>query len=442
MNTSFWLRLAARGSYLGEQRLKREFYRRSLANRTRREINHAQLHQLNFIWNHAVSRVPYYIELKRKLGLPDQFPDLKSFFHSVPPLIKAEIQTDPRRFVTLDRVPGKWLQTSGSTGQPLSVFRGSAVHRQIRLDSHFHRRQWGVEWHHPRLMLWGDDTYFFRSIIGRFRLLGKRLAGKLKNRYHINAYFLNEGSLERCYRLMAQGRVRMLYSYSQAAMRLAQFCRNRTPLKGLKLVVLSSEYIDAASMIELEEIFGCPVVREYGAIETGIIAADFPGSPLRIMEHRLVVETPPCKNGMCDILVTCLENPYYPLFRYRLEDLTSAPMMIPEHGAAHLVDILGRVNDLLMMPGGKWLHSAYVTQAIRAVVPAKRFQIVQEKPDHLHIRLETTRVITAAEKERIRFRLSCASSQKIRITIVENEAFENSPGGKHRFVIRHGGFHP
>jgi phenylacetate-coenzyme A ligase PaaK-like adenylate-forming protein len=225
-------------------------------------------------------------------------------------------------------------------------------------------------------------------------------------------------------------------------MRGAQFCRNLTPLKELKLVVLSSEYIDTESMTELEQIFGCPVVREYGAIETGIIAADFPGSPLRIMEHRLLVETLPRKDGMYDILVTCLDNPYYPLFRYRLEDLTSAPMVIPDRGAAHLTDILGRVNDLLMMPDGKWLHSAYVTQAIRAVVPAKRFQIVQEKPDHLHIRLETARALTAAEKERIHSRIFLAFHQGVRITIAENERFETTPKGKHKFVIRHGGFHP
>ena len=440
MNFSPWLRLVGRLSYLGGQRLEREIQRRNLAGLARQEIQSLQLQRLNTVWEHAHRHVPHYRDMKNHLGLPDGFIDLEEFFSAMPPLEKAALQANPQRFLADNAGPGRWVRTSGSTGRPLATFRGRGVHRQIRLDTHYHRRHWGIEWHHPWLLLWGDEAHFRAGLQGRLLRFRKHLATRLKNRYHVNAYFLNEISLEHCHDLMAKGRIRMIYAYAQAALRLAQFCRDRPPPVGLQLAVISAEYADPKSMDEMAGVFRCPVVREYGANETGIIAADLPGSPLHIMEHRHLVETTKREDGLHEIQITCLDNPDYPLLRYRLEDVTSSPLVIPEHGAARLTDIFGRVNDQVLLPDGKWLHSAYITHAIRAVAAINRFQIIQEGIDHLHLRLETQRPLTPGDKGQIRSRIFSIAPPTLRITITEDEAFEKTPRGKHCFVIRRGGF--
>lgn len=439
MSMSFWLRVAARGTYLGSQRLNMELNRRYMGNQPRKMIREKQLRQLNAIWFKAASRVPHYIELKNRLGLPDHFPDMETFFACMPPLHKAEIRENPGRFLSQDAGPGQWIRTSGSTGEPMRFFRGASTHRQIRLDSHYYRRLWNVEWYHPQLVLWGDDSHFRPGFSSRIRQLKKQVTARLKNRFHVNAYFLDTDSLAHCHALLTRGSVRMIYAYALAAMRLADFCRTRVPPVGLRLVVVSAEYLDTQSIAAMEKVFRCPVVREYGAIETGVIAVDIPDSPLSIMEHRLLLETPKRMDGTHAIQVTCLDNPDYPLFRYCMEDLTPAPMVIPDRGAARLDDIYGRVNDLLLLPNGKWMHYALVSHALRELTPLKRFQIVQKRVDLIHLRLGTDRPLTAIEKKRIRDRIYAFAPRTVQITIAENETFEKTPMGKHTYVIRKGG---
>ncbi len=439
MSLSFLLRHAASGTYLGKRRLEMEMRRRRLGDQPRQMILDSQLQQLNAVWSRAASHVPHYIDLKNRFKLPDHFPDIETFFASVPPLHKAEVQENPHRFLSQDAGPGQWVTTSGSTGRPMRFFRGASAHHQIRLDFHYHNRQWNVEWHHPQLLLWGDESHFQKGFSGRMHQLQNRVTARLKNRFHVNAYFLDPDSLTHCHALLSRGSVRMIYAYSQAALRLADFCQTRVPPVGLRLVVVSAEYVDAQSIAAMKKVFRCPVVREYGANETGIIAVDLPNSSLCVMEHRLLLETPMRVDGMHEIQVTCLDNPDYPLLRYRMEDLTPAPMLTPDQGASRLEDIHGRINDLILLPDGKWLHSAYVTHAVRSVAPMKRFQIVQKRADHIHLRLETNRPLTTVEKKQIRDRIHRLASGTVRVTITEKEAFEITPMGKHKFVIRHGG---
>ena len=433
MNYRRLLRSAGRWTYLG--RLEEEMNRRRLDEVPREEIRLEQLRRLNNLWHHAVTHVPHYRDLRQRLSLPGRFASLEEFFVRVPPVSKPEVQVAPRRFLAENAGPGFWSKTGGSTGRPLWSFRGRAAHQRVRMDTHYHRFRHGVAWDDPWLLLWSGEGFLQGGVRGFVNRAKLRVTDRMKNRRRVNAYDLDDTRLESCYRTMVRHDVRLLYGYAQATFRLAHFMRRYPRIPTLDLVVVSAEASDPEEIRFMQQVFGCPVAQEYGAVEMGVIAADFPGAPMRVMEYTMLVETVPHEAGLFEILCTNLYNRDFPLIRYRMEDLTSSGLHVPPVGPAALENVIGRRNDMIHIPPDRWIHSTSLLKAVRISPGVLRLQVVVEDKNQVVIRLETESPLPECERKRMRARIFRILGDATEITIVENVPFETTPRGKHRFVI-------
>jgi phenylacetate-CoA ligase len=96
-----------------------------------------------------------------------------------------------------------------------------------------------------------------------------------------------------------------------------------------------------------------------------------------------------------------------PLLRYELGDAAEFdPAPCPcGRGLPVLKRILGRVQEMLRLPGGeaRWpLLSAKDLAALLAAAPIRQYQIAQRAPDEIELRLVTARPLDAGEEDALR----------------------------------------
>ena len=125
--------------------------------------------------------------------------------------------------------------------------------------------------------------------------------------------------------------------------------------KDIKLLKGTSEKIFSHYHIETKKAFGLPIISEYGAAESGIIAFECPKGHMHIAMEGVIVEE---MNN--EIVVTNLHLKSFPIIRYKLGDYIE---LAPDDfqcscGRKHRVirDISGRVGSSII---GK--HKRYPT---------------------------------------------------------------------------------
>jgi phenylacetate-CoA ligase len=233
---------------------------------------------------------------------------------------------------------------------------------------------------------------------------------------------------------MVEFRPAVIYSYSSAALLLAQAAAGGGwSLPSLRVVIVTSE---PASPVMLEAItagLGAPAAVEYGAAECGLIAYQAPDGRLRVREDLVRVETR--RDGASyEILITVLENPSFPLFRYRIGDMTDVELSTPARGFATLGRILGRDNDVLTTARGARVHSEAVTHALEHLPEIVRFSARQDSSGKVTVWIETHGTPQARALDRTKTRLSqLLDGQSVEFRSVD--VIPSSGSGKHRWIV-------
>ncbi len=100
----------------------------------------------------------------------------------------------------------------------------------------------------------------------------------LKNRILISAYDLNPDSLSQYIKKLTKFQPVYFYGYASALYSFAKLMEDNCLFPGYrpKTVILTAETLYAHQRTEMEKVFKCPVVNEYGARDAGIIAYECP----------------------------------------------------------------------------------------------------------------------------------------------------------------------
>jgi phenylacetate-coenzyme A ligase PaaK-like adenylate-forming protein len=359
----------------------------------RGQIAEYQLAKLNRLWKHAVCHVPYYRDLGREHGLPEQFRSLAEFRESMPLLPKAEVRRRPRHFLSERARPGCWRRTSGSTGTPMSLYADAASHREMLHAKYGLYDAWGIDILDQTVYVWANPEFMTGGWRGAPLRAQLAVIDTIRGRRRLSAYHLDRTSLARCLDQIERFRPQALYGFSNAIFMLAQQARQRGfSSPGLKAVIMTSEPATPRMRAVVEESFGTPAVIEYGATECQLIAGQYPDDTLRVREDLALLEALPRPPHGYELVLTVLTNPSFPLLRYQIADLTDGPLEYPEQGLAVLRGgIVGRRDDLLQTAGGGRLHAS----AIDAVFEHRftgsaigRFRAHQDRSGALDVQIE------------------------------------------------------
>lgn len=401
---------------------------------SRQQIADFHLDAINALWKHAIDSVPYYQRLSDELRLPDRFEDLDHFHDAVPSLSKDKVRQDPMLFRSQATEDGFWCRTGGSTGEPLKVFWGTEANREMLRTKYRAFQMWGIDYLDRIAFLWGHSTWFQPGLKGRLARLRQPAEDYLRNRLRLSAYHVGQSHLSGYLQRLHRFRPVALYGYPTAIRLLADQARRESfSLDSLRLIIATGEPIDNATVEYIQDTFNAPTIVEYGSVDCGHLAHEWPDRTIRVREDFVHLETVEREQSRHSIVVTPLHNFAFPLIRFDMEDVSSRMLAFPEQGFAKLHDVMGRSNDFLLTSSDDVLHSArldamfkYQCQSIR------RFRVHQQEAGNVDVFVELDQPVPNTEQniEKIVFDLV---GFPVRAKVVDE--IELTQAGKHRILV-------
>ena len=149
----------------------------------------------------------------------------------------------------------------------------------------------------------------------------------------------------------------------------------------LRFILTSYEYTSVIHRAIMERVFGVPVINLYGSSETGHLLIEVDGA-MQPSPGIALLETT-AGEGLGELLVTTLTNPYLPLLRYEIGDYVEPK---PDGYRVH-----GRKRDALRAADGSVLTTRMIDQAFAGTAGIAHYQL-RQKPDgsaHLLLLPET-----------------------------------------------------
>lgn len=343
---------------------------------------------------HCYDKVPYYRKWFRESGYKPLDIDIDTL-HMLPAISKANLRENMQQFIAEDysSSPVEEAKTSGSTGISLH-FPKSLSASASQLAAMYRGHRWhDVEPGAKEARLWGIHV----NKSSRYKM---HIRDVLLNRFREREYNLSPDTLNDFTVKLKKRKPRYLMGYTSMVSQYAGFLKS----KGydgrefnLKMVKCTSEVIHDRDRRLIESVFGCPLVGEFGAAETGMISFQCAAGSHHIMADCCIVEFAEPEEtldekGLKELIVTNLDNYALPIVRYRvgdfalpLNDSCTCGRQLP------LMDrIVGRVSDVIRTSdGGRW-HSIILYYIMKGldekfggVIQFKVFQRELDKLDFL-----------------------------------------------------------
>lgn len=368
------------------------------------EIAAQQRRQLSLLAAHAARHSPQFrARLEAAKLAPDDLaaPD---GLRRLPPLRRRDIQAAGEALFCTEapkrHLPFTERRTSGSTGEPVAV-RRTAVN--------------GLVWaaHTIREHFWHG-----RDLAGRVSAIraGRREYRVVQNWGRPMSLLFETGpaqiipietGLEQQMARLAEFRPTNLILYPSNLEALAEAAlSDGFALPGLEHLRTVGEMVPQHLRDLAREAFGFTIEDMYSSEECGVIAVQCPVSGLyHTMAESLIVEVldedcRPCGEGETGALVvTDLHNFATPLIRYAIGDWAepTGPCACGR-GLPTLRRIVGRERNLAVTPDGRRFWPRFGRKRFREIAPILQFQMVQETPARIEVRLLSEAPLSPAQE--------------------------------------------
>ena len=194
----------------------------------------------------------------------------------------------------------------------------------------------------------------------------------------------------------------------------------------LRFILTSYEYTSVVHRAIMERVFGVPVINLYGSSETGHLLVEHDDVMLPSPETATLEST--AAEGIGELLVTTLTNPYLPLLRYEIGDFVERTT---EGYRVH-----GRKRDALRGADGRTLTTRMVDQIFLGVGGIAHYQLRQKTDGSAHLFLlpETVGDSLGSAQAQLTAELSELLGANVTAESVSLIAPEDS--GKFRLTVR------
>lgn len=358
--------------------------------RPRELVEEEQFGAFKRVLEHSYASIPFYRKKYQAAGIcPDDI-RIRDDIRKIPLLTKQEAMNHDGNLNGTYRGRRFKRSTSGSTGKPWIFYKDSES--MTHMDAIMYRN---YSWYGIKL---GDrQARFWGHPLGQIGALKTRVIDALLNRLRLSAFYLHETGYKLYLRQMEQFNVQFVYGYAQSIFQFSNyFYTQGLDLSYLKIkaVIVTGEMIFSHQIEVIKEVFGCPVVQEYGCTEVGLIGFGCSEGTIHLMEN-LLVETLP---GMAtdeaeEIVVTELYGRLFPFIRYQLGDRGRISMRACScgRGLSVLEQLSGRQDDFIACPDGRLVDPYLVEYAINEMPPGygviHQFKVVQKERCSLHVML-------------------------------------------------------
>lgn len=358
-----------------------------------RELMNTKLERLLL---HAYRNVPYYHRILEQSGVITDGTVKLEKFSQIPILTKEILRKETAGLYSKDYKKRRpYDNTSGgSTGEPVRFIQDKEYDEWNIATKLYFNAVLGKEPGEPEIKFWGSD----RDIIEGSLTIKDRIINLLYNRKFFNSYRLNNKMLLALVDLNNRFRPKAYWSYMESALELSNFLSlHKTNFHPPKIVISTIGPLTEGVREKIESGMKCKVYNQYGSREVGAIACQCREQkalhtfPWWCYVEILDEKNRPVENGReGNIVVTTLHNYSMPLIRYKIGDVAIAGGHKCGCGRNTflLKEVLGRTLGYFKKSDGSLAHSHFIVQALFLRDWIKRFQIIQDRIDHILIRVE------------------------------------------------------
>lgn len=327
-------------------------------------------------------------------------------------------------------------KTSGSTGHPMTF------HRTREQESWF----WAL-----RLRMWSWGGYVpgepYLTLNLNARTAWKKRLQDVLFRCSYHGFNANDHDIDAVIRDLTVRKIPHLVGYSSSLYLLARAFEERGLANpGVRSILATGDTLFPPYREKIEEVFGVPVVDYYGAGGEGIHLASQCERAERYHLHledaifEILKDGRPAEPGeMGEVVITQLHNRAMPLVRYATQDVALAGDDAACSCGRHLplIDgIQGRVPDIVTAPDGTALVVHYFTILFEHLDGIGQFQVVQDEPDALRVRLVITDPdLVTANEQSIRRQIGEVTNGSLDVTFEYPDDIPLAPSGKRRLVV-------
>jgi phenylacetate-CoA ligase len=399
---------------------------------SKKEIKEYQEKQFIELAKHAINNTLYYKKWATNEGISSdaisKIEDLKLF----PVIEKQTIRENPELFRATNIKSQFILNTSGTTGTPLSIYTD-----KISRSKHYAfftrlRKKYDIQKTSKRCTLFGriimqadqENPPFWRYDWYQHNLL-------------MSSYHLKESNLKDYYNKLVNFAPEEIFTYPSSITPIAEYIvKNLLAPIELKLIMTTAENLSDYQRGIINKAFNAPIVNQYGCTEMAFFMGDDGSSMLIEPEHGIVEVRDDTgkisQHGEGELIATGLINWSMPVIRYAVGDdieLTQCN----ESGHQRLSSLKGRVDDVLyQMDGTPVGRLDPIFKGGKAIQMA---QIVQNKDGSIILKLIPSNDYREQYGKDLKIELHKRFGDKIKVTV---ELLDNIPkqrNGKFRSVI-------
>lgn len=408
----------------------------------RRELEQLQYDALRRLIHHAYAHCPYYRRAWEELGLTPQSLDSPVDLARWPIIDRETIRsarTEMRSRAGKMRLLAK--ATGGSSGVPLR-FDLNLDSNDRRLAASYRGYDWaGAAPGSKLLLLWGTLT----AGVPLHRRWKDALYNRLYRREVMNCFEFNDDRAAAFAARLARLRPDAIIAYTGPMYAWARALEEQ----GIRpyspgSIVVGAEKLHAFQRELIERVFGAPVFETYGSREFMLIGSECDRhAGLHLTMEHLLVEvlddegrpTPDGEEG--NVVITDLYNYGMPFIRYANGDRAVAGWA--ECGCGRglplLRKVVGRRLDILSTPDGRRIPGEFFPHLLKEFAAIKRFQVIQERPDEIELRLVTTGEWSSDDQRRLQEQVRTVTGPELTMNYRHVGEIALSASGKLQVVV-------
>lgn len=398
------------------------------------QIREFQLLRLKELLTHSYDTVPYYHELFDNSGLqPSDIQSLEDLT-KIPFLTKEIIREHLSSLISRNSDSQALIAdfSSGSTGEPLKFFY-SKKENALKWASFYRGWKWaGYDFGTKTFIVWGN----YAAITGQTNSLGRIKNTLLRSKY-FNAFDFRTDAIPRALDEIVRYRPSIIYGYSSALYIIAKYMEEKSIyLSDTRAVITTSETLHQKWREVIQKHFNCKVYDSYG-VEGAVLAQECQKGGLHLNADNCIVEFVSVGGGLNKIVFTNLNNYAMPFIRYDVYDLgtPSDKMCSCGRGLPLIESIEGRIPDILVTPKGRYLTHNFFIYFFESMEGIDQFQIVQEKPDEIIIKIVPNKNMKDLLYSHIAATIQEHIGPDVNLVLNTVPSIPPSRSGKKRFVI-------
>ncbi|HWA72170.1 MAG TPA: glycosyltransferase [Polyangiaceae bacterium] len=405
------------------------------------QIRELQNEKLRRLIRHAYRSVPFYRARMQELKLKPEDIRTQEDLAKLPLLTKDHV----RKHLHFDMVADGAshadmlrISTSGSTGEPFICYADRAQ-VEFRWAATLRSQEWtGYRFGDPCVRLWHQTIGMTDSQTAK-----EKLDAWFARRTFVPVFEMTEDGLAEIVRLMSDKQPVLIDGYAEAFNFLGQYLEARGGLNFKpKALMSSAQTLPRRSRQLIEAAFGCPVFDKYGSREfSGVAYESEAHDGHLIVAEGYVVEVlvdgrPALPGEVGEVVITDLNNYCMPFIRYRIGDLAEAvdnsrPSSCGR-GLPRLGEIQGRVQSIIQGTDGHFVPGSFFPHLLKDYDHAiKRFQVVQDEPGAIKLRLVKAPRYTDDTLEEIKACIHRYLGEGLRIDVIFEDHIEMVRTGKH-----------